>query len=58
MEWFIGAVSMNVTLPHNNNGFKVFSVILVIILCIQTLFLALIRYWWVKAGRIRGVLHE
>lgn len=49
---------MNVTLPRDNNGYKVFWTILVIILCTQTLFLALIRYWWVKAGRTGGVLHE
>jgi hypothetical protein len=49
---------MNVTLPHNIIGFRIFAVVIVIILCIQAGFLSLVRYWWVKAGRRRGVLRE
>lgn len=48
----IGAVSMNVHLPRNNNGeFWIFGVVIAIILCIQVSFLGLVRYWWVHAKR-------
>jgi len=45
-------LSMNVTVPRDNDAkFWVFGVSLVINLCIQIAYLALVRYWWVKAKR-------
>jgi len=53
----VGCVSMNVTVPHNNldhGKLRGFAVVLVLVLCVQALFVLLVRYWWVKAKRRRG----
>jgi len=52
------ALSMNVTQLNNMDSGKytIFFLVIVAILCIQTLFLLLVRYWWVKAGRRRGAV--
>ena len=52
MNDYIGAVSMNVTLPRNNNGeFWIFGVVIALVLCTQAVVLGLVRYWWVHAKR-------
>ncbi|KAI0257100.1 hypothetical protein BJV78DRAFT_1116661 [Lactifluus subvellereus] len=47
-----GLVTLNVTIPRNNNGeYWIFAVVLVLILFIQFFCLGLVRYWWVNAKR-------
>jgi hypothetical protein len=48
---------MNVGVPHNDYGeLWVFTAVLMLSLCVQILFLSLVRYWWVKAKRKHGVV--
>jgi hypothetical protein len=44
---------MNVQLPSNidSGEFRVFAVVITLILCTQAFFLGLVRYWWVHAKR-------
>ncbi|KAH8997262.1 hypothetical protein EDB92DRAFT_1402578 [Lactarius akahatsu] len=51
----IGALSMNVKLPRNNDEqYWLFGIVVVVTLCIQASFVGLFRYWWVTAKRRHG----
>ncbi|KAH9046262.1 hypothetical protein EDB84DRAFT_1466942 [Lactarius hengduanensis] len=51
----IGALSLNVTLPRNNDEqYWLFGIVVVLTLCIQASFVGLFRYWWVTAKRRHG----
>jgi len=57
----IGIASLNTTTPRNNydsEDFWMFGVTVTMILCIQTFFLSLVRYWWVSSKRRHVVALE
>jgi hypothetical protein len=46
----VGALTLNVTMPRNNNGeLWIFGVANVIIVFVEISILYLVRYWWVSA---------
>ena len=51
---------MNVTVPTNipEGTFWLFGVTLAVHVCTQIAYLAVVRYWWVKAKRRRGLVLE
>jgi len=59
IQTLIGLFSLNITIPTNGHGpkdrYNVFGVILAIASVILGTYLAVVRRWWVRAKRRRGV---